>query len=423
MIKQPQMLRDKLVLSVWIVLMFSITFFLRGSSMLMALLSILFFIDKAPLKKFLNQFKNAYTYVFFLPFLLAITGMINTENQAVGWHYVEVSLSFVIFPFLATDFSRLKIETKWKKGFLAFVTGIIFSFLLCLIRALIRLPEMQSPYIFFYTQFSGFIMAPNHLSNYVLFAIILVIIALVDRKQYYLPIKSFSLLLLMLVVLLVFLILLSSKASLLILGLLGISFLIYLGRHKILSWAAIIIIGLFTISASLIVINQTILKVRIQSMSIIFQPDRIDYTIAESTTTRLSAIQSSADLISQNWYLGYGTGDVRDELTKYYKSNQYIGAYKYGTNPHNQFLRSFLAWGITGLASLILLFAVLFRQAKIHQKSIIWLWTVMMLILFLTDDMLSIHAGVVYFTMFSALFIFAINKEKTHDPFFTTKNG
>jgi O-antigen ligase len=190
-----------------------------------------------------------------------------------------------------------------------------------------------------------------------------------------------------------------------------------------LSWGAIIIIGLFTISASLIVINQTILKVRISNMSIAFKPDRIDYTVPESTVIRLSAMQASGDLISQKWYLGYGTGDVRDVLTKYYKSNQYIGAYKYGTNPHNQFLRSFLAWGIAGLASLILLFAVLLRQAKIHKKAIILLWTVMMLILFLTDDIISIHAGVVYFTMFSALFTFAIDKKQTHDSFFTTKNG
>ncbi|MEA1874630.1 MAG: O-antigen ligase family protein [Bacteroidota bacterium] len=411
MIKQPQNLRDKLILFGWIILAMSITGFLQGSSMLMGFLSILYFIDEAPLKKFLNQFKNAYTYVFFLPFLLAIAGMINTENQLVGWHYVEVSLSFVMFPFLANDFGRIKIPSKWKKLYLAFVSGVLLTFLICLIRGLIRFPEMQSPYIFFYTQFSGFIMAPNHLSNYVLFAIIPIVIELVQRKRESLPIKSVALLILMLILLIIFLILLSSKGALLILGLFAIYFFIYLGRHKILSWAVIIVFGLFSISASLIVINQTILKVRIMNMRIVFQPDRIDYTVPESTVTRLSALQASSDLISQNWYLGYGTGDVRDVLTKYYKSNQYIGAYKYGTNPHNQFLRSFLAWGISGFASLLFLFALLFRQAKIHKKAIIWLWTVIMFILFLTDDMISIHAGVIYFTMFSALFTFAIDKK------------
>jgi hypothetical protein len=218
MIKQPQKLRDKLVLFGWIVLAISITGFLKGSSMLMAFLSILYFIDEAPQIKFLNQFKNAYTYVFFLPFLLAITGMINTENQVAGWHYVEVSLSFIIFPFLASDFSRIKIKSKWQTLFLAFIAGVLFSFLLCLVRAFIRLPEMQSPYIFFYSEFSGFIMAPNHLSNYVLFAIVPVVIELVQRKQESLPIKSIGLLILMLSLLIIFLILLSSKATLLRLG-------------------------------------------------------------------------------------------------------------------------------------------------------------------------------------------------------------
>lgn len=411
MIKQPQKLRDKLILFGWIILAFSITGFLQGSSMIMGFLSICYFIDEAPLKKFLNQFKNAYTYVFFLPFLLAIAGMINTENQLVGWHYVEVSLSFVMFPFLASDFGRIKTSSKWQNLYLAFVAGVLLTFLICLIRALIRFPVLQSQSVFFYSQFSGFIMAPNHLSNYVLFAIVPVAIELVQQKQKSLSIKSPILLIIILITLIIFLILLSSKATLLVLGLFAIYFLISLGRHKILSWAVIFIIGLFTISASLIVVNHTMLKARIANMSIALQPDRIDYTIAESTTIRLSAMHASFDLISQNWYLGYGTGDVREVLTKYYKSNQYIGAYKKGTNPHNQFLRSMLAWGISGLASLILLFALLFRQAKFHKKAIIWLWTVMMGILFLTDDMISIHAGVVYFTMFSALFTFAINKK------------
>jgi len=409
--KQPQKRREKLLLFGWIVLSMSITGFLQGSSMIMAFLSIMFFIDKNPIRKFINQFKNPYTYVFFLPFLLAITGMINTENTTVGWHYVEVSLSFIIFPFLSTDFSRINIKSKWQTLFLAFVGGVLFTFLLCLIRALIRFPEMQSPYIFFYSNLSGFIMAPNHLSNYVLLAIVLVAIEMLQRKQEILRIKSLPLLIFILIILSLFLILLSSKASLFILGLFGIYFLIYLGRHKILSWAAIAIIGLFTVSASLIIINQTILKVRITNMSIAMHPNRIDYTVPESTVTRLSAIQASLDLISQNWYLGYGTGDVRDALTKYYRSNQYIAAYKYGTNPHNQFLRSFLAWGISGIASLILLFWMLFKQAKTHKKAIIWLWTAMMLILFFFDDIISIHAGVVYFTMFSALFTFAFDKK------------
>jgi O-antigen ligase len=348
--------------------------------------------------------------VFFLPFLLAITGMINTENHAVGWHYVEVSLSFLLFPFLASDFKKIQFQQKWNFVFSAFISGLLICFLFCLVRAIFRYHEIEQSYVFFYMQFSGIIMAPNHLSNYVVFGFIITALELTKQKQTYLPIKSIFVLIGILTVLLAFLIILSSKASLLILCILIIYFFIYWGRHKMLSWTSIAILILLSFSSSLIIINQTILKTRINNMKIMLHPDRIDYSVAESTTARLSAIQASVDLISQNWYLGYGTGDVRDELIKYYKSNQYIGAYKYGTNPHNQFLRSFLAWGIAGLASLILLFVILAKQAKIHNNAMIWLWTGSMFILFLMDDMISIHAGVVYFTMFSSLFIFAIDK-------------
>lgn len=414
-------IRNKIVLSGWFIFALSIASFLQGTSMIMALLIVLYFIDKKPHIKFLHQFKNAYTYIFMLPFMLAIAGMINTENMQEGWHFVEVSLAFAIFPFLASDFKQIKNKSKWKNLFLAFVLGLIITFLICLVRALIRYPEVEATYIFFYIHFTDFIMAPNHLSNYVVFGVVLVAMELVNHKQTYLPIKSFFILLILLVVLIVFLVMLASKASLLFLALLAGYFFIYLGRHKILSWLVIAIIGLFTFSGGLIVINQTILKTRIQNMSIALKPDRIDYTVAESTTTRLSAMQASTDLITQNWQVGVGTGDVRGELKKYYKANQYIAAYKYETHPHNQFLRSTLAYGIPGLLSLILLFFMIFREAYRTKKSLIWLWGSMMLILFLTDDMISIHAGITYFTMFTALFTFAINS-KNYDTIFTSKN-
>jgi O-antigen ligase len=409
-----------LMLTLWSLLAFSLSTYLPLSSLFIAGLIILYFAEPNFHKKFIAQFKNAYSYIFFLPFLLSIIGMIHTINTETGWHRVEVSLSLFIFPFLASDFKKNNIPSKWQLIFSSFTVGIIISFLMCIIRAIFRLPEESSISIFFYSQLSGWLIAPNYLSNFVIFSIIISTLELTFRKQTYLPIKSVALLITILLAEISFLVLLSSKASLLIFLITGSFFILYWGKHKILSWGVIAIIILFSISTALIVITQTNLHKRFSTLEKIFNPGHLDYTIAESTSLRYIAMQSSIDFIHEYWYIGVGTGDVRDELTKYYKNNQYIAAYKKGTNPHNQFLTSLMSFGIFGLISLILLYYALLRQAILHKNLLVWLWMFIMLILFLTDDLLTFQAGIIYFCIFSSLFTFALpNNTSNYDSFFT----
>jgi O-antigen ligase len=414
--------RNQLEIAMWMLLALGITPSLSLTSYPIGILLLLFFIDEKPISKLKQLFSNAWSYVFFLPFILSIIGMINTENTTVGWQYIQVSLSFIIFPFIAFSFSKNPIKKKWSRLFTSFTMGILISFVFCIVRAIVKYPEFHSTNVFFYKKLSELLMSPNHLANYVIFGIIITALELTDRKQKYLNIKSVYLLIIIIVTQIVFLILLASKANFLLLIFAVIYFFIYWGRHKILSWKFIIAIAFFSITGFLIVISQTMIAKRITNTEKAFHANRIDYNIPESTTLRLSALQASSDIISQYWYIGVGTGDVRDVLTKYYKDNQYNAAYKYGTNPHNQFLRSFLSYGISGLASVLLIFAAMLFQAIKYNKTIIYLWIAMMILLFLFDDMLSIQAGVIYFCMFSSLFTFAINKYQKNDSFFTSKN-
>ena len=117
---------------------------------------------------------------------------------------------------------------------------------------------------------------------------------------------------------------------------------------------------------------------------------------------------SAVDVISENWLIGTGQGDVYAGMQK--KMKQRIGEYYEGTcSPHNQFLRSFASFGIMGLASMLLLFFAMFRKAiKSRRSDLIW-WCIITLCFFCIEDMLCIINGIIFFCLFTGIMLIGEN--------------
>ena len=132
------------------------------------------------------------------------------------------------------------------------------------------------------------------------------------------------------------------------------------------------------------------------------------YTRNESTTIRIKCMASAVDVISENWLIGTGQGDVYAGMQK--KMKQRIGEYYEGTcSPHNQFLRSFASFGIMGLASMLLLFFAMFRKAiKSRRSDLIW-WCIITLCFFCIEDMLCIINGIIFFCLFTGIMLIGEN--------------
>ncbi len=412
-------IRAKLIVLGWTILAMFLTSYVKGTSVAIVFLGLLYFVDKDILSKLTYQFKNVYTYVFMLPFFLSLLGMLNTSNYKEGWHFVEVNLSLFIFPLITLDFKRLEDSHKWKMLYSGFVLGILIVFVMSIFQSIEQYQENNSISVFFYNHLSVWVMGANHMANYVIFGVIISAIELIRNKQEYLPIKSRFLTAGILLTFVIYTVLLSSKASLLVLVLLMIFFFAYLLKMRIVNRKIIFAILVVLSISFAFALNTEVLKSRISNVKSVFEPREVDYTSRESTVLRMSSLQASLQLIKQNWLFGVGTGDVQDELVKYYGENGYVSAHEEGTYPHNQYLRSFLTFGVLGLFSILLLFYAMYRQAGKHHKMIAYLWIGTMSFLFLTDDFLFFQTGVVYFSMFSALFIFALKKNKEDDTILT----
>ena len=145
-------------------------------------------------------------------------------------------------------------------------------------------------------------------------------------------------------------------------------------------------------------------------LNVMLNRENIDYAKKESSTIRYSAINTSFQLIKENWLIGVGTGDVVDELYKSYVENEFSAAESNHTNPHNQYLRMFIMSGILGLLSLILLFYVLARSTIKNRDVFGFLYFISMALIFLFDDLFIFRDGIVLFGFFTPYFVFCKKK-------------
>ena len=110
---------------------------------------------------------------------------------------------------------------------------------------------------------------------------------------------------------------------------------------------------------------------------------------------------TAVEIIQDNWLLGVGTGDVKNEFRlKHQEINQGLDE-RYWLRAHNQFLTFFVTFGILGFSYYLFLFAYSFR---LYRKDFLKLaFLLVAFISCLTEDTLESQAGVTFFSFFFAL--------------------
>ena len=120
-----------------------------------------------------------------------------------------------------------------------------------------------------------------------------------------------------------------------------------------------------------------------------------------STNTRIQTLNCASDLASQALIFGHGVGDVQRLLDNCYTKigiNQSI-------NSHNQYIDVLLKTGILGLfIFLFTIYHLLRRIISSGNEVLIWI-TIMFLLLFQTENLLSRQTGVMLFYFFISLAI------------------
>jgi len=355
---------------------------------------------------FNGSYKNIYKYIGSLTFLILpvfylihAIFLINTRysNLSVGLFDIQVKLSLLIIPFLF-------INTKtysYKNIIYFFIAGVFTGSLFCIGNAIYNSGFSNMTW-FFYTKLS-FIHHPTYFAMFVSMASIFIYYELKNKISISLKVCY----ILILIWFCVFIFLLSSKAGI-IAGFSAFLILVFYDLFKGKNIFLYSILILITASSFCFALKN---NNRFASVNTALERSKNNVSTNESSAVRLLVWSSTINILKTDWLFGVGTGDIKEELCKEYKKNDYESALKERLNVHNQFLETFLGQGIVGLIWILLLF---FYPLKIFWKNkdlVALLFLFICAINFLFESMLNNQAGVVFFAFFYSFFIFInINK-------------
>lgn len=121
---------------------------------------------------------------------------------------------------------------------------------------------------------------------------------------------------------------------------------------------------------------------------------------------RLNIWRSAYRLAMAHPWIGVGTGDFREELTRQFSKDDNLYAYRRGMDPHNQFFATWIAIGLPGLLLLLGWFGANAWTA-LRRGHFPWLlWTVMFALSCLTETMLGRQIGVALWAVVTPLLAF-----------------
>lgn len=128
-----------------------------------------------------------------------------------------------------------------------------------------------------------------------------------------------------------------------------------------------------------------------------------DKDLLEKSTLRLVFWKASLEIIRDNLWFGVGTGDVKSEIQAKYKEMGVYDELHENDDPHNQFLRTFIATGLPGFLALAGVFVFgLWRAIQTKDYFLLGFLILIMIHLFF-KSMLFREDGVIFFGFFYGL--------------------
>jgi O-antigen ligase len=351
-------------------------------------------------------------------YAMYIAGMAWSTNTAFGLKDLETKLSLLVFPVIF--FSSEKPGTqKLLDIATAFIYGCLTAAALCLGRALyyyFHVKYLAAHNVFAWDYGIDFFLKerlsiwihPGYISMYFVMALACLHWIKITKGLFSVWMKY-----LIPFTLSVFILLFNSKAGIISLFLLGV----YAAWHLIFREKKIIAVAigfmLMVLVFASLYFSESQFAIRINGAIHTLSGTTNIKNNEESTASRIEIWNAAESVISEHYFTGTGTGDVKDALLHEYNKEGMVYAFKENLNAHNQFLQTFAALGITGFfflcASLLLPLWVAWKKKNYLYTTFI----LIMLLNLLTESMFETQAGVIFYAFFNSLFLFPKNKK--HD--------
>lgn len=343
----------------------------------------------------------------FLFYIMHVIGLLWTENYGFANLDLGMKAALAIFPLFFLLYRPL---LNWKLFVQCFVFGALVSLVVNLVLSVVIYIEIEHSSAFIGEQLSH-LMHRGYWSLYLSIACFFLLKFIFDREQN----KYFTLNLLGVFSIAFFIVLSESKESLIALLLISVWAIVKLFFRLKHRWILPIVMLLFLGGVFVAYTSVSSLEKRINStFEVLSRPiESYDKTSTESTVARVFLWSSAMDLIKENFWLGVGTGDIKDELIQKNYDNGYTGVAEENYNCHNQFFNSFVALGILGFMFLLLAIVTNFIRRKADPY---YYWRVgVVTLLFLAlipESMLETQAGIIPFAFLLTLLTAFKRKEK-----------
>ncbi len=355
-------------------------------------------------KLFLKQtFKQRFFYVAIFLSLIHLIGLIYTTNFRYAFKDIDIKLPLLLFPILIIG--RTFSEIAIKKVLYAFIIGCIIGSIGAFSNAITIYSSTGNIRDMLYDGMN-FVMHSSYFALYLIFCLGYLLTS-VNVSESSFSVKSIARFLLILFFIIV-VILLNSRAGILSLGVSFLFLIFYIFREKRLKQFYFL---LTVLALTFLIMVTTSNKIFKRFTPVKHQTEKNkDVSDLNSKDSRLAILTVGIEVFKNSPIIGYGTGDVKDELIKGFRKFNFIDGYEKNYNAHNQYLQFLIAFGIIGL--IVFLFTLFYPSfIALQTKNYLFLFLIVLIgFNFLFESMLETKAGVEFFAFFYSLLFFQKRK-------------
>ena len=353
-------------------------------------------------KTILPNFKgNKSLWILPLFYLFHVFALLWSQNLKYGGLDIQTKASFLLLPlFIGTIVLNEKDIQKVMKSF---IVACFLASILLLLNATVSFVELSDYKVFFYTDYSKAMMHPTYISMYFNLALLFSFhLFSLEKKSSHS--KFFSVLQ---IFFFIQLILLSARTAqaVALLSFIVAAFYYYKGGLLTTGKRAHVIVILMVSIASYFVLHSFYNRYTQVESAITDAAVHATTQVYNSSTGRLEIWKEGLSVLSENWMMGTGTGDVKDELLKSYAKHNFTYGLDRKLNAHNQFLQTWIALGVLGFSLLCLSLYKAFSRPKDEFYTLFILFALVIVLNSMTESILEVQKGVLFMAFMYSLFI------------------
>jgi O-antigen ligase len=335
----------------------------------------------------------------FLYFLTIALSLVWSPSSA-GLKPLEKYAAFLLLAPILTA-SGILTKPFLRTSLLCFVGSVLIIIALCFFRSYLEYTQTHDFRLFYYQYLSEQMhLNAIYLSLYCAFSIFVLVHYFFIENRYRVSLSLVILSICLILEITIFL--LSSKMVIFISGLLMMAVLLYVFylRKKLLT--GVLVLGCCLAAGVLIVSQMPYLRWRIEMTQL------KKYTGTNDDQNGVAARElmwaSSIELIKERPLLGYSPAKSDSMLVKKYQEKGFQLGVEKIYNAHNNFLQSWLDAGVAGFISLLLLLGYPMVRAFRYKSLLYSLFMILMATLCITESVLTVQKGIVFFVIFAAVF-------------------